>query len=165
MSIGAGKSKPSPRHHLRNVYNLAANEITVTEMKVWVMLMQERVWNNANDKCGNGEHTCCWRWRENGRCTQGARLPRGIWHNGSRVYWPSLAPLGPVGRCLCWFFTASVHWMWMCIHVYVGAGVWCACGGQRSTPSAPSTLFYETGSLSLSGLETLSRERWLASKP
>lgn len=57
MSIGAGKSKPSPRHHLGNVYNLAANEITVIEMTVWVMLMQEGVWNNANDKCGNGEHT------------------------------------------------------------------------------------------------------------
>lgn len=43
MSIGVGKSKPSPRHHLGNVYNLAANEITVIEMTVWVMLMQEGV--------------------------------------------------------------------------------------------------------------------------
>lgn len=149
MSIGAGKSKPSPRHHLGNVYNLAANEITDWNDSVgdadargslkqcqW----QLREWRT---------HTCCWWWRENGRCTQGARLPGGVWHNVSRVYWPSLAPLGPLGQCLCLSFTASVHWMWMCIHVYVGAGVWFACEGQRSTPSAPSTLFYEMGSLSL----------------
>lgn len=50
------------------------------------------------------------------------------------------------------------------VNVYSRVRGWFACEGQRSTPSAPLPCFMRW-SLSLFGLETLSREGWLASKP